>query len=274
MKSNDYETYHYRGCKIRVVQDEDAESPREWDNAGTMACWHRRYNLGDVQPSERAWDYRLGLAREVVSTKYPEALLIKNRDSILVKHYVILPLYLYDHSGITMSTRPFSCPWDSGQVGIIYISMEKARQEWKGTDKEVRAKALDCLLDEVKTYDQFLTGDVYGYITEAPNGKEISSCFGYFGSDETKEDSYMVKDCAKQSIDAWIAKHGPILEPGAKVRVSKGSEGVNGEVTAVKDDVISVRVSTFIFDFDRHDVQLLSEWEKSRFSNTLPLPGI
>jgi len=34
--------------------------------------------------------------------------------------YVILPLYLYDHGGITMSTGAFSCPWDSGQVGWIY----------------------------------------------------------------------------------------------------------------------------------------------------------
>ncbi len=34
--------------------------------------------------------------------------------------YVILPLYLYDHGGITMRTNPFSCPWDSGQVGWIY----------------------------------------------------------------------------------------------------------------------------------------------------------
>ena len=33
---------------------------------------------------------------------------------------VILPLYLYDHSGITMNTCGFSCPWDSGQVGWIY----------------------------------------------------------------------------------------------------------------------------------------------------------
>ena len=35
---------------------------------------------------------------------------------------VILPLYLYDHSGITMNTCGFSCPWDSGQVGWIYAS--------------------------------------------------------------------------------------------------------------------------------------------------------
>jgi hypothetical protein len=39
--------------RIRVIVDRDAESPREYDNVGTMACWHRRYKLGDVQPEER-----------------------------------------------------------------------------------------------------------------------------------------------------------------------------------------------------------------------------
>ena len=38
--------------KLRIERDEYPESPRDLDNAGTMVCWHRRYNLGDEQPSE------------------------------------------------------------------------------------------------------------------------------------------------------------------------------------------------------------------------------
>ena len=38
--------------------------------------------------------------------------------------FVILSLYLYDHSGITMNTTGFSCPWDSGQVGWIYADAD------------------------------------------------------------------------------------------------------------------------------------------------------
>ena len=36
------------GNTIKVFVDEDPQSPREWDNAGTMVCFHRRYNLGDI----------------------------------------------------------------------------------------------------------------------------------------------------------------------------------------------------------------------------------
>jgi len=42
----------------------------------------------------------------------------------------IQSLYLYDHSGITMSTSPFSCPWDSGQVGFAYVDRATVEREW------------------------------------------------------------------------------------------------------------------------------------------------
>jgi hypothetical protein len=41
------EEMEYKGYKIKIVFDEDIWSPRDWDNLGTMVCWHRRYKLGD-----------------------------------------------------------------------------------------------------------------------------------------------------------------------------------------------------------------------------------
>lgn len=32
---------------LTLHHDETPESPREWDNLGTITCWHRRYTLGD-----------------------------------------------------------------------------------------------------------------------------------------------------------------------------------------------------------------------------------
>ena len=51
--------------------------------------------------------------------------------------YVILPLYLYDHGGITMSTGAFSCPWDSGRVGWIYAEKKKLIEETGYTEAEL-----------------------------------------------------------------------------------------------------------------------------------------
>lgn len=154
---------------IKIVLDEDPQSPREWDNLGTMVCQHNRYNLGDTKE------------------------LITGNDR---KNAIMLPLYLYDHSGITMSTSPFSCPWDSGQVGYIYALPEEVRKEYncKRITPTIRAKVLAQLEQEVKTYDQFLTGQCYGYIIER-DGLEIESCFGFYQNEDSGHpDSYILKE--------------------------------------------------------------------------------
>lgn len=154
--------------RVRVVHDQDCEGPREYDNAGTMACWHRRYKLGDVQPTCTPAEYIADLPA----------------DSL------ILPLYLMDHSGITMSTSGFACPWDSGQVGIIHIAPDKIREEW-GEAPDAREKAAACLKAEVAVYAQYLEGQCYGYVIEEGkrcnhgdvHWEQTDSCWGFIGSD-------------------------------------------------------------------------------------------
>jgi hypothetical protein len=164
--------------KIEVIQDESPSSPREDDNFGKMICFHRRYDLGDKH------DYK--------SNDYDGWEELKEQ---IEKDYnvgVILPLYLYDHSGITMNTTGFGCQWDSGQVGWIFCTkedMESNFMKLSGQDLIERSEVL--LKGEVETYDQYLTGDVYGYrvseVTTCSEGheheKELDSCWGYYGEE-------------------------------------------------------------------------------------------
>ena len=173
---------------VKIYQDEDSRSPREDDNLGTMICFHRRYNLGDKH------DYN---SNDYSSWSEQKEDIMKNEDVC-----VILPLYLYDHSGITMNTTGFSCGWDSGQVGWILVSKEKVRKEYnkKRITQDIIDKVTSVLESEVKVYDQYLTGDVYGYrvskITECELGheheEEVSSCWGYYGQDECMEEGKSV----------------------------------------------------------------------------------
>ena len=158
---------------IEVEQDDNTESPREWDNLGKMICFHGRYDLGDKH------DFSREEAQEFLKSK---------------EICVSLPLYLYDHSGITMSTSPFGCRFDSRCVGFIYVTKEQVRKEYgvKRINKELIEKVTNVLESEVKTYDQYLTGDVYGYriykVTECELGhehkEEVDSCWGFYGEDE------------------------------------------------------------------------------------------
>ena len=67
-----------------------------------------------------------------------------------VKGFTMLPLYLYDHSGITMSISPFSCPWDSGQVGWIYCTPDAISKNFGSLSKENIEKSISILEVEVK----------------------------------------------------------------------------------------------------------------------------
>lgn len=182
--------FHYEthgNFLVVIKSDDEPENPREWDNVGTMACWHRRYNLGDIQPKtdvdcflvELLSEFSVDLCENETYIKWleenewgdAETWLDELEDdelisALLEKYYYILPLYLYDHSGLTISTSSFSCPWDSGQVGFIYVSKEKAKREWRkltGDEEEDRKTCLDYLRSEVKGYDNYLTGNVWGY---------------------------------------------------------------------------------------------------------------
>lgn len=169
---NPVETKVVDGVTIKIYPDDDDFNPRtEYDNLGTMLCYHRNYNLGDVKASK--------------NTSMDECKAVSNRDDV-----VALPLYLYDHSGITMSTSAFSCPWDSGQVGIIYVTHEKIKAEYGDTSPETLAKVKTYLVGEVETYDQYLRGDVYGFVLEDEDGEDLgNSCWGFFGMEFCLEEA-------------------------------------------------------------------------------------
>lgn len=168
------ETIEFKdGHVLMVVADEFPESPREWDNLGTMICFHRNYKLGDEHNFSNPDDCKDFLENEDIG--------------------VILPLFLYDHGGITMSVKPFSCQWDSGQVGWIYVTKEDIKKEFGDLSPETLSKVTNYLCGEVKVYDQFIQGDVYGFKLLSPHecgcdyctcdGEEVDSCWGFYGHD-------------------------------------------------------------------------------------------
>ena len=53
---------------------------------------------------------------------------------VISEKYIVMPLYLLDHSGLAMQTTSFHDPWDSGQVGWVYVSKEDVLKEF-GAEK-------------------------------------------------------------------------------------------------------------------------------------------
>jgi hypothetical protein len=98
---------------------------------------------------------------------------------------VILPLYMYDHSGISISTKPFSCRWDSGQIGFVLVSKKQALEEYGGVRVSSKKKVkIESIIEaEVQTYTQYVEGEVYGFQIVDEDDEVIDSCYGFYGTD-------------------------------------------------------------------------------------------
>lgn len=177
------ETVKHGNLTIEIRQDDFADNPREWHNVGTMVCWHRRYTLGDQQPDHSPQDYLLRLMqdREFRQKRkcVPDDIDLSHAAKYVDKYFLVLPLYLYDHSGISISASLFGCQWDSGKVGFIYAE----RKQVDNFD------LLTTLLDEVKVYNQYLTGEVYEYAIKDDEDNILDSGCGFHGLDYCKAEA-------------------------------------------------------------------------------------
>ncbi len=163
---------------LRIVPDPHPMNPRvECDALGTMICWHPRYNLGDKHSYRNNQELFIALAGYEDEVPFDLEAIEKRA----LRNAIILPLYLYDHSGLTMNTTGFSCPWDSGQVGYVFVTLEDARTEFsaKRLSSKMRERALDILRAEVDVYDAYLRGDFCGFEIMGDDDEVIDSCWGF-----------------------------------------------------------------------------------------------
>jgi hypothetical protein len=164
------------------------QSPREFnDNLGRMVCFHNVYNLGDKHdfPTHEEFEKFFKIQDQDILQYSNYTSVLRNQIPLIKakEGYIILPLYLYDHSGITMSVTPFHCRWDSGQVGYIYAKKDKNL-----SNQEIK----EILINEVEIYDQYIRGEVYQYSINHDD-EFLDGVSGY----------YSRQDCISDSIDSF-----------------------------------------------------------------------
>lgn len=193
---------------LEVEQSDYADDPREWSNLCTMTCWHRHYNLGDKHNFDDVDEFMQHLYLDVIGKHwcddhesddwqdvYKE---LKESNFVLIK-----AINMYDHSGITVSTSnsyPYNDYWDSGIVGFIYVTKKTIFEECGDiTEENWKERADEYLEGEMKTYDQYLRGDVYSFrltktviqqdkcphcgevIREYEDEEFVDGCSGFYG---------------------------------------------------------------------------------------------
>lgn len=166
---------------IELYPDEDPISPMEGEEDVSIAYLKRsRYTLGTEGVDEET-------LREI-------------GERIESGELIGLPVYAYIHSGVALSTGAFSCPWDSGQSGFVYIH-RSVTLKWYGgkriTKKKI-SRALDSLRSIVDTFGKYLNGECYGYVIKDADGEVLDSCWGFYDDHGRTE--------AREQVKYWHSK--------------------------------------------------------------------
>lgn len=150
--------YHFKGRMAVVAPDPEPENPRDFEGDCVFVCFHKRYRLGDrTDYKSSAYSGWAELKRAIVKEHKPMA---------------IQPLYMLDHSGLSFSIEPFGDPWDSGQVGFVYVPKKKA---------STRKSAERAIKLEVEEYNLYHNGGPYYVKVD----DEIMA--GYYASRDAEE---------------------------------------------------------------------------------------
>lgn len=177
---------------LTIHNDENADDPRKNnDHLDHMICWHRRYNIGDDHNYEVPYDCLIALCKQFVPDFEEDHQSFDHLFGLLKPYIIMLPIMLYDHSGLTISTSnvyPYNDKWDGGQIGWIWMDKETAEKLTEaGKDKDWRTAAINYLTASINEYDTYLRGEIYGYklYKRGENNalEEIDNCWGFYGND-------------------------------------------------------------------------------------------
>jgi len=187
------ERINYKGVTIKINHDDDpALNPRHDDNFSTIVDRTTKYGLSDAGS-------------------------LLDKSEVVEGRGVILPLYIYDHGGITISTSPFGCQWDSGLIGYVYATEETMKKEF-GVEEltiEHRKTAMRIMRAEVEVYDKYLRGEVYWYSYDT--GEIEDSCGGFYSIEDAIADA---KSSVDRSLDFRKKNHFEKLKRWIKSKVN------------------------------------------------------
>lgn len=176
------ETLEVSSFSIGIFCDPDPQNPREdWDHQSTLVIMHRNLAIEEDK----------GEVRNHFDGSWQNAY---QRIGDCQGGMLILPVFLLDHSGITISTTDFRDSWDSGQSGFIWQTEAQIREQFlieAGRDITVDEfeHARNCLKGEIEEYNQYVNGEIFGYVLSSVGGKELESCWGFYGLDCCKREA-------------------------------------------------------------------------------------
>ena len=171
------ETIEYKGLSIKLYQDEDAISPNDWDSGPDTGVFI-------VTTKNREF--------EVIPKGYSVDEITEHMRTHKLYHgHKVYPLYAYVHSGVALSLGrqwPFDCPWDSGQIGFVLVKRGIGVRDFDSAAQSV-----------VETWNQYLSGDVWGISIQDSEDNVLDSCWGFYGFEYAKKEAMEMAESTFQA---------------------------------------------------------------------------
>lgn len=188
-------TYKKTISKPRLVieYDQDAESPREWDNIGFFFTTESRYKSpdGNVHPlyqimMETAAEAKdtadhIERIKEAAHAAFKESAPKDGNSHDESLHIIeIHPVYRYEHGNVAYR-RGTAGGFDYSNCGFYFVTAQGiSGSTW---DAEKIAKRID---DELSEYTQWCNGEVYTFTLYDENGEQEDSCGGFFSIEDIR----------------------------------------------------------------------------------------
>lgn len=196
------ETDEATGVRLTIqIDDGGTESPLEHDTAVIFAVLHGRY----INPAKSLPN----MNHDFTTVEGIEEFIADNKER--GEPWAVFPLYMFDHGNTVYECsengNPFSCPWDSGRVGII--ALKKSDVGDPKTYKPYLAQAQQtCAI-----YTAWANGEVYGYVVDNAEGDNVDSCWGYIETDGAdgyvyEEGKHAMKAAIEDVIEARAFQRG------------------------------------------------------------------
>ncbi len=166
------------GFTIRILADDDHDRNIADSCDPTWAalhCFHRRYRMPRVDSLPSADDCD-GWA--------------DMRERIEAKGFQAFNVSMIDHSGTSVKIGSFHDPWDSGQIGFAVVPADVAPDV-----------ALERATALVREWDDYMTGNVWGFDVTDAHGQHIESCWGFVGDEGAKQAMVEARAAAEAEFD-------------------------------------------------------------------------
>jgi hypothetical protein len=168
-------TFAVGAYTVEIVRDDDAQSPADYGDDSLFLAYGTRSVAAGPAGYARNGAARIGRYHVCRLGVYDGPY------TVLMLGAAVAPTDTDDTDDDSDDTRP----------GYVYVS----RDEWP--DSEAAERAAECLVNE---WNDYLSGNVYGYRVKDSDGDTVDSCWGYTGD----PDASGVVTEGRASAEAWV----------------------------------------------------------------------